>query len=294
LIVPLAAVSALAMQGACVENFQFEFTGAGGVGGSSTSTGVAGGGAAGGPASSSSGTGGGKTCNMAAECGDICGTPACDMGECSWTNPKPNGSADLFTQVYGDCKERQCRDGEAVEVALAGDKYDWSNECFADDCYTGDMPAVKTGASCAVLGGGSGKCSPSGVCRRCLVNMDCPSEQKCSPFGKCLASTCSNGMKDGNETDVDCGNACNPCDVAKLCNSPTDCKDRGACKSSPKVCFGADCYDSVRNQDETDVDCGGTCASNGLGPNMGKCGVNALCLYPSDCESNNCVAGVCK
>jgi len=294
LVVPLAAVGVLALQGACVEGFEFKFSENSG-GGSSTNSGTAGGGAAGGPASSSSGTGGGKTCNAAADCGDICGTPMCNSGVCSWTNPQPNGSADLFTQVYGDCKEKQCQAGEAVEVTVSDDKYDFSNECFVDDCYTDGMPAVKSSAACTVpFSAVTGKCSPSGVCLRCLVDMDCPSGQKCSAFGKCLAATCTNMTKDGSETDLDCGGACDPCDAGKTCNSNADCKGRGACKSNPKVCFVADCNDSAQNQDETDVDCGGTCATAGMGPNMGKCEIDEKCLFPSDCASNNCVAGFCK
>ncbi|UQA59084.1 hypothetical protein [Polyangium aurulentum] len=292
MVVPLAAVGALAMLGACVERFDVTYSGSGGGASSSASSGT-GGGTGGAPASSSSGVGGGKTCTMAAECGDICGTPACTMGMCEWTNPKPDGSPDLFTQVYGDCKELQCQDGQAVERADNSDKYDWSNECFTDDCYT-DMPAVKTGAACTPVGGGSGKCSQSGVCLRCLVDTDCSGGAKCSAFGKCLAASCSNLAKDGTETDVDCGGSCDPCGETKACNSAGDCKDRGVCKGNPKVCFVADCFDGAPNQDETDVDCGGICAETGMGPNNGKCEGGQKCLFPSDCLSNNCVAGVCK
>lgn len=43
---------------------------------------------------------------------------------------------------------------------------------------------------------------------------------------------CFNGIKDGDETNVDCGGSCNSCD---------------------------NCADHIMNQDETGIDCGGTC-----------------------------------
>src|SRR5207247_5345292 len=44
------------------------------------------------------------------------------------------------------------------------------------------------------------------------------------------------------------------------------------------------CDDGFRDGDETDVDCGGTCAAcaDGLG-----------CLHGGDCRSRSCVAGAC-
>ena len=35
---------------------------------------------------------------------------------------------------------------------------------------------------------------------------------------------CKNGVKDGDETDVDCGGSCGRCVARKLCNIPSDCK----------------------------------------------------------------------
>lgn len=46
------------------------------------------------------------------------------------------------------------------------------------------------------------------------------------------------------------------------------------------------CLDGVRNQDETDVDCGGGVCS--------KCGDGMKCMADSDCVSGHCYGGVCK
>jgi hypothetical protein len=35
---------------------------------------------------------------------------------------------------------------------------------------------------------------------------------------------CSNGKRDKDETDVDCGGSCGPCDKGKLCDKAKDCK----------------------------------------------------------------------
>ncbi|MHA1649433.1 MAG: hypothetical protein ACTSYB_04485, partial [Candidatus Helarchaeota archaeon] len=46
------------------------------------------------------------------------------------------------------------------------------------------------------------------------------------------------------------------------------------------------CYDGIKNQDETDVDCGGAICP--------KCPVGKACLVDSDCITNYCVNGTCK
>ncbi|EDM76080.1 putative lipoprotein [Plesiocystis pacifica SIR-1] len=68
---------------------------------------------------------------------------------------------------------------------------------------------------------------------------------------------CDNGEQDGDETDVDCGGSCAPCDNGGGCMEDTDCAslycDEGTCAE-------ASCEDGVQNQGEASVDCGGPCA----------------------------------
>ena len=45
------------------------------------------------------------------------------------------------------------------------------------------------------------------------------------------------------------------------------------------------CSDSIQNQDETDVDCGGSVCAG--------CGIGQSCSIPSDCASGNCMGGTC-
>jgi beta-glucosidase len=48
----------------------------------------------------------------------------------------------------------------------------------------------------------------------------------------------------------------------------------------------ASCTDTVKNGNETDVDCGGSCAA--------KCANGRTCSINADCQSGSCVTGVCQ
>ncbi len=103
--------------------------------------------------------------------------------------------------------------------------------------------------------------------------------------GSCVeAPTCSDGLKNGVETDVDCGGgACSACAVNKGCVSGTDCASTncvgGFCVEAPT------CSDNVKNGVETDVDCGGgACLA---------CALNKRCVSGTDCASTNCAGGFC-
>ncbi len=72
------------------------------------------------------------------------------------------------------------------------------------------------------------------------------------------ADLCANGVKDGEETDVDCGGPdCDACAEFKSCNVDSDCES-GWCRNNIK-CIEPSCEDGVKNQDESNVDCGGVC-----------------------------------
>ena len=91
-------------------------------------------------------------------------------------------------------------------------------------------------------------------------------------------STCGNGVKDGLETDVDCGGGvCGTCDNGESCNIGADCTD-GSCVAL--ICQAAGCNDMTENGDETDVDCGG--------PACAGCPDGDACLENADCISGSC------
>jgi len=78
--------------------------------------------------------------------------------------------------------------------------------------------------------------------------------------------SCSNGIQDGEESDVDCGGSCDECDLTNKCVEDSDCHS-GFCNSSNK-CAKPSCSDETKNGDETDVDCGGDECSKTLTANL--------------------------
>jgi len=79
---------------------------------------------------------------------------------------------------------------------------------------------------------------------------------------------------------------CLKCANKEQCVSGNDCVS-GNCNES--VCVepvvAETCFDEIKNQDETGVDCGGSCSG---------CVEGFSCLVDSDCLSLNCVSGVCQ
>ena len=98
------------------------------------------------------------------------------------------------------------------------------------------------------------------------------------------AATCSDGVKNGAETGVDCGGGtCPPCAATKGCLVATDCQS-AVCTAG--VCQAPTCTDGVKNGAETGVDCGGgTCAA---------CASGKGCLAAADCQSGVCTGNVCQ
>ncbi len=72
-----------------------------------------------------------------------------------------------------------------------------------------------------------------------------------------LNASCSDSMKNGFETDVDCGGRCEPCGVGESCSSKTDCVSLN-CNSTEKICKKSTCSNGLKDGNETGVDCGGT------------------------------------
>jgi alpha-tubulin suppressor-like RCC1 family protein len=106
----------------------------------------------------------------------------------------------------------------------------------------------------------------------------------CDGNGSCVAAACTDSLKDGNETDVDCGGGapCQPCPDARACKVGSDCVNK-VCGTA-LTCSMASCTDTVQNGTETDVDCGGPCP-----PCMDK----LKCATNADCASGACSGGVC-
>lgn len=98
--------------------------------------------------------------------------------------------------------------------------------------------------------------------------------------------SCSDGVQNQNESDVDCGGPCPDCVDGKACSVDGDCQS-GWCKDG--VCETPTCGDGFLNQDEASIDCGGHCPPCSLGK---SCGSDRDCLigwcYNGVCTKSSC------
>jgi hypothetical protein len=96
---------------------------------------------------------------------------------------------------------------------------------------------------------------------------------------------CADGVRDGDETDVDCGGSCRRCDPERACKDDGDCRSgrcmRGAC-AAPR------CDDGLYNGDESSTDCGGSCppCADGMNCRDAKDCASGRCSGTGECEAN--------
>jgi hypothetical protein len=105
-------------------------------------------------------------------------------------------------------------------------------------------------------------------------------------------ATCSDGIRDGDETDIDCGGSCAGCGTHGFCNSDSDCSATASgcaaayggcyCQSVSQECVGDHCEDFRLDGDETGVDCGGSLCI--------PCPNGTACRVDHDCGSRACDA----
>jgi hypothetical protein len=107
----------------------------------------------------------------------------------------------------------------------------------------------------------------------------CAATESCAA-GECYPR-CNDQVRNGNESDVDCGGACTACPDARTCATANDCAS-GVCLNSK--CVARSCTDGLKSGDETDVDCGGACVA---------CDEGKSCTLADDCLSRQCSANVC-
>lgn len=264
-------------------------------------------------------TGGGSVCDGNGACvacnadqkcpgtTDDCQHPGCVEHACVTLFP-PNGTVvSPALQVPGDCKVKVC-DGNGAIIAIpdSTDAMDDGNPCTDDVCVGGMIshPFTLAGVMCGV----GLVCSGMGDCVDCASNADCMAPATCGGCGVantccCKPKTCAelgqtcgmaaNGcggqiqcndaVKNGSETDVDCGGA----------SCPTKCGNAKAC-SAGADCVSGSCADGVC----CDVACNGTCQACNLVNKVGMCSpiVAGVDNSPANtCNgANTCVNGACK
>ncbi len=106
--------------------------------------------------------------------------------------------------------------------------------------------------------------------------------------GRCIDAVpeepCQDRVRDGDETDVDCGGSCAvACAGSQACLSPDDCQS-GTCDAG--VCAAPSCTDGRKDGFESDLDCGGNCPG---------CAAGKRCEFDGDCASMSCItSAICN
>jgi hypothetical protein len=144
------------------------------------------------------------------------------------------------------------------------------NSC-ANGIEDGDETDVDCGGSCGPTCGDGEGCDGDEDCS----SDNCGEEMTCEPD-----ATCEDGVKNGTETDIDCGGGCPGCDDGEMCLENNDCMSM-SCDPEDLVCEpDGSCRDGAQNGDETDVDCGGSCPDG--------CDDGEGCMENDDCMSMFC------
>jgi hypothetical protein len=195
-----------------------------------------------------------------------CYQTSCDGGSC------PNGKGCVSGAcVFPQCLSAKCKSTEACAYG----------NCYPKDCETTCPASFVCSSPC-----GDPLSCPSECTEDVCVNITCASQpdggQRACKGGVCVDTSCSDGLQNGDESDVDCGGACSTkCALGQKCVRPADCVS-GACLADK--CGTPSCTDGIRDGDESDTDCGGSCGA--------KCKTGHFCFHASDCVSKVCNKGI--
>lgn len=253
-----------------------------------------------------------KACQLTQSCkvSDDCASGSCKFGLCVVNyeltcNNTILDSAEADIDCGWDTCRNTCKDGSRCFSNLdCSSSACENNVCVS--CQDGIMNDGESDIDCGVV-----SCfihnSSQGLCqdgRTCQSKLNCQS-------GLCVDETCTsctNGYKDGDESDVDCGGSClQPCLVDESCLDDFDCST-GTCIDNvcairlnesilESTCLDANlsteldvsCSDGNLSTLESDVDCGGYfCLKKGKFCTDGK-----ACHGNSDCASGSCVKDSC-
>lgn len=231
----LVVASVLVTTAACTSILgNIDFNGNEGGGGTSSTT-----------TTSTTGSGGtGGTAPMCQDPAKDCTAPAdpclvamCSAGVCD-TSPAPDTTV-LPDPTPGDCQKDACDGkGNKITVASSTDIADDSDPCTIDTCG-GTTPKHDPAPATTTCNTGPTKYAhvcgdpagpKAGKCVECNVGDDASCltpNNRCVNY-TCVPNSCFNAVKDGTETDVNCGGSCLPCSYGQVCVADLDC-DTGYC-----------------------------------------------------------------
>jgi len=164
------------------------------------------------------------------------------------------------------------------------DRCDCGGECTGTFCSGNLVNDYSCKSTCAQ----DGKFAPSLI--DCCNDWD-PITEICET--QVVVETCFDLIWNQDETFTDCGGSIciARCANSEECIIHSDCISN-FCASYPPtgICQDPTCFDTVQNQDETGVDCGGVCV---LSPDFLTCPDGTGCTEGADCTSGFCDSGTC-
>ncbi|MFO0664755.1 MAG: hypothetical protein U0174_12440 [Polyangiaceae bacterium] len=206
---------------------------------------------------------------------------------CASEGPTPQGptgtdagpTADATTPVEID--PNGAPGGNCVTDDTCQSKLCSGGKCTAPNATDNRTNGKETDVDCGGADATTPRCASG---KTCLGDSDC-ALKTCSK-GVCSDPSGSDGKKNGTETDVDCGG---PAATTPRCHAGAKCGSGADCESNVcvgKVCMKGNPFDEVMNDDETDIDCGGTRSPG--------CAESKSCKVATDCFSGICVSATKK
>lgn len=249
------------------------------------------------------GSGGAAECAHASDCGpraciDVsCPDHVCVVAASAAETPCDGGVCD----GHGSCVE--CVNASDCPAA---------SECHVRSCVSRSCVLAVAGAGTACGSSLNLVCDGAGHCVGCNHDADCTGNRSCDSNHTCQ-DLCSDGIKDYDESDVDCGGSCPTCPNGKLCATNVDCASdycvdgyccNSDCSFACEACNLAgslgDCQPLPKNTEDPGIcdslhgTCGGQCACSQTGDC--KLATGSMCSQDSDCASGICGvgSGLCK
>lgn len=202
-------------------------------------------------------------CVTASDCSGTnteCRTKSCNGGACGFDYTAA-GTA-VAQQTPHDCHTNRCDGaGNIVNQVDDADLPVDGVECSMDVCSSGTSsnPPQASGTACNQSGGVV--CNGVGSCVQCTTTAQCASTTQGLCVGEvCQQPSCTDGLRNAKETDVDCGGGtCGKCALGKKCITASDCQSAlctGLVCSAPPVTQSAQLtgYDYFGESLAIDVD----------------------------------------
>lgn len=185
-----------------------------------------------------------------------CSSRQCEGGEIIFVKEQDGAPCDSLLHPKGTCVQGECHEcAQNGMVTSCEDPLSMCSstfECAAPHCNNQmiDPNLGETSTDCG------GPCPGCPVGKPCEAHGDCASKVCDSKI--CKQPACPDGVKNGSETDVDCGGLDNFCQLA--CDPGMRCVKNEDCTSlvcHNEICQEPACGDGVQNGDELMKDCGG-------------------------------------